>query len=283
MPRFLKDQKRALIFAGLLFTQFVLVSLQVPRGTAPSYFERAVFVLVSPLQKAVHAVFGSAASAWERYVDLRRVEGQNETLQDEVFRLRQENMVLRNDLQGFRDARELASRIAPLGEPFLVASVIGADAADIYKSIVIDRGASDGIRPNMAVVDRAGCLVGRVVGPTGPGSAAVQLLTDSNSAVGVRSETSLVQGILSGDGKSGTCWLRYVLATNETLAEGEELLTSGFDKIFPAGLRTGTVLTVEMDGSLFKRVAVRSHLDWSRMGKVAVLTRMPDDGPAGAR
>jgi rod shape-determining protein MreC len=283
MPRFLKDRKRTLIFAGLLFAQLILVSLQVPRGTAPSYFERSVFILVSPLQKAVHAVFGSAASAWERYVALRRVEGQNERLQDEVFRLRQENMVLRNDLQGFRDARELASGLSSLGEPFLVASVIGADAADIFKSIIIDRGAASGIRPNMAVVDQAGCLVGRVVGPIGPGSASVQLLTDSNSAVSVRSETSLVQGVLTGDGKGATCWLRYVLATNESLVEGEELLTSGFDKIFPARLKTGTVLRVAMDGSLFKRVAVRSHLDWSRMAKVAVLTRTFEDGPAGSR
>ncbi len=273
MPRFLKDRKSALIFAGLLFAQLLLLSLQVPRGSAPSAFERVVFTALSPLEKAVHGLFGGAASIWGRYVYLRRVEAQNERLQDEVFHLRQENMLLRGDLDGLRDARDLAAGLTGLGEPFLVAAVITADAANPYSSIVIDRGSRDGVRPNMGVVDREGYLVGRVVPPVAAGAATVQLVTDDASAVGVRSETSLVQGILAGNSKAGNCWLRYVLATDETLAEGEALLTSGFDGIFPPGLKAGTVESVRLDGSLFKKIVVRSHLDWRRMSRVAVLTR----------
>lgn len=283
MPRFLKDRKNVLIFGGLLFAQLLLLSLQVPRGSEPSAFERIVFTLISPLQRTVTGLFRGTAAVWSRYVYLRRVESQNERLQDEVFHLRQENLILANELAGLSDARELAAGLAGLGEPFLVAAVIGVDASNPYSSIVIDRGSGHGVRPNMAVVDRSGFLVGRVVSPVGPGSATVQLITDDNSAVGVRSETSLVQGILAGNAKGGTCWLHYVLATDETLAEGEELLTSGFDRIFPAGLKAGTIESVALDGTLFKRIAVRSHLDWRRMTRVAVLTRPVEAAPQGPR
>lgn len=283
MPRFLKDRKNALIFSGLLFAQLLLLSLQVPRGSEPSMFERAVFTFVSPLGKGIHGIFRSFSSAWNRYVYLRRVESQNERLQDEVFHLRQENMVLSNDLAGFRDARELSAGLAGLSEPFLVAAVISVDASNPFSSIVIDRGSGSGMRPNMAVVDRSGFLIGRVVAPVGPGTATVQLVTDDNSAVSVRSATSLVQGVLAGNSRGGTCWLRYVLATDETLAEREELVTSGFDRIFPAGLKAGTVESVALDGSLFKRIVVRSHLDWSRMSRVAVLTRTVEGASAGSR
>ena len=283
MPRFLKDRKKALIFVGLLFAQLLLLSLQIPRGSEPSAFERIVFTLASPLQKSVHTVFRGLSSAWNRYVYLRRVESQNEQLQDEIFHLRQENMILANDLAGVRDARELTAGLAGLGEPFLVAAVISVDALNPYSSIVIDRGIEGGVRPNMAVVDRSGYLVGRVVLPVAPRTATVQLVTDDASAVSVRSETSLVQGVLAGNTKCGTCWLRYVLATDDTLAESEELLTSGFDRIFPAGLKAGTVTSVVMDGSLFKRIVVRSHLDWRRMSRVAVLTRAIDASVSEAR
>lgn len=283
MPRFLKDRKNALIFSGLLFAQLLLLSLQVPRGFEPSAFERAVFTLVSPLEKAVYGMFRGVSSAWNRYIYLRRVESQNERLQDEVFHLRRENMVLANDLAGFRDARDLAAGLTGLGEPFLVASVISVDASNPFSSIVIDRGSGGGVRPDMAVLDRSGFLIGRVVAPVGPGTATVQLVTDDNSAVSVRSETSLVQGVLTGNARGGTCWLRYVLATDETLVESEELVTSGFDRVFPAGLKAGTVESVALDGSLFKRIVVRSHIDWRRMSRVAVLTRTVEGASAGPR
>lgn len=283
MPRFLKDRKNALILAGLLFAQLILLSLQIPRGSEPSAFETIVFTLASPLEKGVHGLFRGASSLWNRYIYLRRVESQNERLQDEIFHLRQENMILANDLAGYRDARELAAGLAGIGEPFLIAAVVGVDALNPFSSIVIDRGSESGVRAAMAVVDRSGCLVGRVVPPVSARTATVQLVTDDASAVSVRSETSLVQGVLAGNTKSGTCWLRYVLATDDTLAVGEGLLTSGFDRVFPAGLKAGTVESVAQDGSLFKRIVARSHLDWRRMSRVAILTRTIDAPPPGSR
>jgi rod shape-determining protein MreC len=278
MPRFLKEHRNIVIFAGLLFAQFVLISLQVPLGEEPSYFEKALFVCFSPIQRAVHGLVQGIEGLWNRYLYLRHVEAQNRELRDDLFRLTQKNLALESEVAGLKEARELANRVAELGHPYVIAAVIGRDASNLYKSILINRGARNGLRYQMPVVDKSGSLIGRVINPISPGEAMVQLITDDDSAVGVESATSKVQGILYGDAKGERCWFRYVLATNEQVAEGDELVTSGFDKIYPPGLRVGVISSVRTDGSLFKRIAVRPHLNFKEMRLVAVLTRNSDGG-----
>jgi rod shape-determining protein MreC len=272
MPRFRKEQKKALVFGGLLFVQLVLISLQVPFGEEPTYFEKTVFFLFAPVQKAVHGLFAGAGRLWTRYLYLRDVEAQNQAMRDDMFHLRQENMRLRGELSGLETTRELERTLTGLRRAFLAAAVIGVDASNAYKSIVIDKGARDGLQVNMPVVDKSGNLVGRVVPPIAPGEATVQLITDDNSAVAVQSAVARIQGVLAGDGKSGTCWLRYVLATNEAVAEGEELETSGFDHVFPARIPVGQVVSVTAENSLFKKIAVRPRFRFSDLSHVAVLT-----------
>jgi len=278
MPRFLKEHRNIVIFGGLLFAQFVLISLQVPLGEEPSYFEKALFACFSPIQRAVHGLVQGIGGLWSRYLDLRHVEAQNRELRDDLFRLTQKNLALENDVAGLREARELAGHVGELGPAYIIAAVIGRDAGNIYKSILINRGARDGLRYQMPVVDKSGNLIGRVINPVSAGEAMVELITDDDSAVGVESATSKVQGILYGDAKGERCWFRYVLATNEQVAEGDELVTSGFDRIYPPGLRVGIISSVRTDGSLFKRIAVRPHLNFKEMRLVAVLTRNRDGG-----
>jgi len=276
MPRFLKEQKKALIFAGLLFAQLILVSIQVPLGEEPSYLEKAIFFVFAPVQRAVHGLFTATGRVWDRYVYLRRVEAQNQALRDELFHLRQTDTLLKNALAAVAGTKAMEDALAFLRKSFLAASVIGTDASNVYKSIIIDRGTSDGLTVNMPVVDRHGNLVGRTVAPLALHEGTVQLLTDEDSSIGILSETNKVVGQLAGDAKRGTCWFKYVLATNDQLAEGEELVTSGFDKIFPPGLKVGRILSIAADSSLFKAIKVKPYLNFSDLGQVAVITQRFD-------
>lgn len=277
MPRFLKEQKKSLVFAGLLFIQLIVVSLQVPFGEEPSHFEKAVFFVFSPVQRIVHGLFHASSNVWNRHIYLRQVEAQNQQLRDELFHLQQMNMLLTNELAGLKVTKEMEATLSALQRSFLTAEVISVDAANIYKSIIINKGMRHGLASNMAVVDRNGHLVGRITTPMSLQEATVQLLTDGNSAVSVHSETNKVLGVLAGSGKGGTCWLKYILATNEQLVEGEELITSGFDKIFPPGIKVGKILSIATDNSLFKKVEVKPYLNFSELSHVAVLTQKMDD------
>jgi rod shape-determining protein MreC len=277
MARLLKEQKKKLVFAGLLVAQLILISLQMPLGRESSYFQRAVFFLFAPVQKAVHGLVRAGTGFWGRYVYLRLVETQNQRFRDELFHLRQENTLLRNELERAVAKRDMERLLADLGQSYLVAEVIGADAVGPAKSIVINRGSRHGLKSNMAVVDKWGNLVGRVTGPVSAGEAVVQLVTDDNSAVGVFTETNRVSGVLAGNARSGTCWLKYIQASDDRVLEGDELVTSGFDKIYPAGLKVGRITSVALDGSLLKKIAVKPYLDFSQLSIVAVLIRTPGE------
>ena len=77
------------------------------------------------------------------------------------------------------------------------------------------------------------------------------------------------------------CDLRYVLASATGGKEGEELRTTGFDKIYPAGIRVGAIQSLEQDEAspIFRRIVVKPYFRFDTLDVVAVLTK----GPGGGR
>lgn len=278
MPRFWKKRKKAIVFAGLMFLQALLLSLQIPLGQEASVMERAAFTAFAPVQRTVRGLFRDIGEFWTHNIYLRRVEAQNRAYRDELFRLRQENALLRNGLGRLQLRDEAAAFLLGLRSSFVLADIIGVDTINPYKSVVIDVGTSEGVRAQMPVVDGRGRLVGRVIAPISAGEATVQLVTDNNSAVSVRGADHPVSGLLAGDPSSGRGWLTYVPASEESLVPGEILLTTGFDRIFPAGLEAGVILSVSSDGSLFKKIAVQPSFEIRDQKIVAVLTAAAGGG-----
>jgi rod shape-determining protein MreC len=71
------------------------------------------------------------------------------------------------------------------------------------------------------------------------------------------------------------CLFNYVLATNEDISKGEEVVTSGKDGIFPSGIKVGRIISIVKDGSLFKRIKVEPYFDIRHLNRVAVIMREP--------
>jgi rod shape-determining protein MreC len=271
MPLARPERRKLLVVGGLLVVQLLLVSFQVPLGAAPSVLERAVFFVLAPVQGFLGGGYGLLKGAWNRYLYLRDVEDQNRGLRQEAFRLRQENLLLNRGLNKLQDQEAAARVLSGLHSAFVMASAIGVDAVNVRRSIIIDRGTHDGLRPDLPVVDAQGRLVGRTIKPLTPFQATVELLTNQNFSAGVVTSVSKVVAVLSGDEKTGLCRLKYVLASNEALAEGEELLTSGFDKIFPPGIPVGKIVSVKGEAALFKTIMVRPFMEIRDLGVLAVL------------
>jgi len=272
MSRFLRDRKKTLIFAGLMFAQLIILSLQIPLGQEANLFERTTFAVLAPIQRGVQGMMRFGGAVWSRYVILRRVEDRNRRLRDELFHLRQENGLLRRGLERLENRAEADTLLRGLGRAFCLAEVIGLDAANPFKSIIINRGTRDGLRSQMAVVDAYGRLVGRIIEPIGAGEASVQLITDENNAVSVAGLDHPTAGLLVGNSGNGRGWLKNIPASDGTLVEKEPLITTGFDRVYPRGLPVGTIVSIQTDGSLFKKIAVQPAFDIRDLVLVAVLT-----------
>jgi len=274
MPLFLKEKKSLVVLTALIFFQLILISTQVPLGYGENYFEKAVFSVFSPVQHGILSLFRSIGEFWKNYFYLQNVQSQNRKMKDEMFFLRQENNLLRNALENLRSAKEIEESLLRLHENILVAQVIGFDASNFYKSAVINKGSLDGLRKDMIVLDKNGSLVGRIINPIALKESRVQLITDNESGVGVFSQSKKVMGILSGDDK-GYCFLEYIHVTTEGIYEGEDIITSGKDGLFPSGIKVGKIVSITTSTSLFKQVKVEPYFDIRDLDQVAVIMRDP--------
>jgi len=112
-------------------------------------------------------------------------------------------------------------------------------------------------------------VVGQVVGVT-PYAAKVLLLTDPNSGIDVLVQRTRSRGIVSGSLDSGTV-LKYV-KRSEDVQEGDRLMTSGIDGIFPKGMMVGTVIKVRKQNiGLFQFIEVLPAVQTSRIENVLVV------------
>jgi len=272
MPPWVK-RTNFLVLTGLLVFHLLLISIQVPLGSEKKLFERGVFFVFSPLQSGVVSAVRGIRSVWTNYFDLRRVRQDNQKLKQELFFLNQEKRFLEDRLLLFRSEAEVRESLAAFRKSLITARVVGADAGSYFRSVILDKGSSDGIKLDMAVCDRFGNLVGRTIAPVSLKETMVQLITDPESSVSVISATDRIVGIVSGR-QGAYCVLKYILASVGGGKEEEELITTGFDKIYPAGIRVGQILSIKPTSSVFKDIVVKPYFSFAALEVVAVLPRI---------
>jgi len=269
-----ENRRSVRILAGLAAFNILLISIQIPLGAEKSFFERSIFFLYSPVLRAVTGAARGLGSLWTNYFDLRGVRGENQQLKKEIFFRNQDVRFLEARIRLFQTEVEVRECLAAFRGTIVPARVIGADSANPYQMIILDKGSLDGIGKDMAVCDRLGNLVGRTIDPVSLKETMVQLITDKDSSVSVVSAVDGLTGSVTG--KSGAfCELRYVLASVSGGQLGEELLTTGYDKIYPAGLRVGSIRSLEKDdlSPIFRRIAVVPFFRFNTIDIVAVLTK----------
>ena len=267
--RLLAKFRRAVILAVALVMAFLLMTLQVRHDRAVVSFTRqAVLFLISPVIKVTALTVGSVSRVWEDYVDLRNLRQESLRLTREAAVLQrrisqlEEQALETQRLQGLLAMREISR------EEFLAARVVGKDATNWFKTVLIDRGSLSGLRRNLPVVAPDG-LVGRVVEVT-PTAAKVQLITDPVSAAGGLIQRTRVTGIVSGSLGAGLK-VRY-LPLLADIAIGDEVVTSGMGGVFPKGIPLGRVIAVERrSGALFQEATLAPKVDLSRLEEVLIL------------
>jgi rod shape-determining protein MreC len=150
--------------------------------------------------------------------------------------------------------------------PMVGARVIGASPGTASVTIDIDRGQRDGIKRNMGVITPDG-VVGKVI-EAYANTAQVLLLTDKDSGVGALLEDSRIQSPVGGTGEP-LLVMKYV-PNDDNVNNGERVVTSGMDRIFPRDLPVGTIVEIK-PGNPFKQIRVRPAANLERLEEVIVL------------
>jgi rod shape-determining protein MreC len=207
---------------------------------------------------------------WTDYIDLRHVRDENQDLKKTVDRLRLEQAAL------LEDARQGQRLQAMLGfqEKYIystvAAQVYGSSGSDRSHVFYIDKGARDGLKPDMAVITADG-IVGKVRDVFSH-TAQVLAVNDATSGAGVILETTRIRGVLRGDAV-GRLEVVGILA-DQRIQPGEKVLTAGGDLIFPRGLPVGVVEKVvpDPDRDSFIDIIVKPAAHLERLDEVLVIT-----------
>ncbi len=267
--------RNLIVLVGVLFAQVLGLAVQVKRTTdsEPTRLIRIWAVgVVTPLERALVWVETSTGNVWHNYFYLRGVRAENRNLKQQIERMSLEQVRISQDADQARRLQALLAFKEQFISQTMAAQVIGSSGSEQSRSLYIDKGENDGLKPDMAVITADG-IVGKVLRVYGSTSL-VLLINDQTSGVGALLDRTRLQGILRGT-PAGEVMLEKVMS-DENVPVGEQVLTSGGDGIFPKGLLVGRVTKAAPGSDLFLSIHVRPAADLSRLEEVLVVTKIDE-------
>ena len=256
----------ALVLAAVLLLGFLLMPSQL-QSLFREIGSPIGWVLSWPLRAVASAQEGTA-DLWNGFVELRGVAEENKELRKELEHLKGQNDQLREAAAATERLTALLEFKKRAGLAMVAAQVIGRDTGNWYRTIILNKGESDGFQPDMGVITPAG-VVGRIVKTTAATSV-VLLVTDPNNAIAGLVQRTRDEGIVEGT-TQGLARLKYIPLLSNARA-GDRVVTSGLVGGFPRGLAIGTITRIDKDeGALFQSAELTPDVDVGRVEEVLVI------------
>lgn len=258
-----------LVCAGVAI--FLIGSTDIARSQLTP-FENILKTVVSPIQSGVNRVVTYTTNTVGAVFSIGEIKTENKNLLDKVAKLEAENTLLREyEIQNLR-LRELLNYRDTTMKNYdtISASVIARNPSNWFNTLTINRGGSDGIKKNMAVITTNG-LVGHVIN-VASNSAEVLLIVENTSAVGGLVQITRTPGVIEGLGdNTGNLKMRY-LAKEAPIRINQTVISSGVGGIFPKSIPIGKIIQIETESNgLEKYAIVRPFVDFNRVEEVLVI------------
>src|SRR5262245_47821241 len=237
----------------LIFSALSLVFLVADvRFNYLSSLRQVAAVILYPMQRIAAAPASIVQRIGDFFVTHSSLRADNARLSRENFEqgallqqlkaLEAENAQLRN-LLAARDRVPVA---------LTTAEVLYAARDPFSRKVIVDRGSQHDVLPGQPVVDDRG-VVGQIT-RVYPWLAEVTLVTDKGQFVPVQNVRNGLRSVLGGTGSDGTLELRFV-PLQADYQNGDELVTSGIDGVYPPGLPVAKVSNIERSAEqIFARI-----------------------------
>jgi rod shape-determining protein MreC len=282
-------RRRRAVLAVLVLLSLFLLTAYFGEGSGGTLHgvQRGAMEVLAPIQeganralKPVRNLFGWFGDTLDAKSENKKLQSERDALRKEVARLSVQNHEL-EQAKGLQAQNEQGG----LGDYNPVeARVIARSPSSWYQTFQINKGSSDGVRPDQPVVNSAG-LVGKVKSVS-DGNASVMLLTDPEFGVSAQTLESGEPGSVGpAEGAPGD--LRFDLVPNaKQVRRGETIITAGTStssrvdlrSLYPRGILIGTVSRVETgEGELDRVIHVKPVADLHSLDIVEVLTEPSND------
>lgn len=216
-----------------------------------------------------NAVSGNIFEKYNSVIDYFSLRKINDELANENARLRE---TLQSYL--FSDINEIVERdINQVRIQSISAKVINNSVNRQYNSITLNKGAKDGIKPDMGIICPTG-VVGVILNVSENYSTALSVL-NGRWSVNAKLLKSNHFGPLRWDGNNPYVAVLEEIPYHVVVDEGEKVITSGYSASFPEGIDIGRVIRVEhKDGESFQKIWVQLTTDFKSLNYVEVIQNM---------
>jgi rod shape-determining protein MreC len=259
-------QRIGWLLMAVVVGHILLISTQVSTRRGVPVLEALTFGVFAEVQRATTSGIGSVRDVWQNYFALQETRHENQNLRAEVAQLRVGLQQERALAEQSRMLQKLLDMKMETPLKTTAAYIIAGGASPDFRTATIDKGTSDGLKPDMAVISPAG-VVGRIILPTGR-AAKIQLLIDRDAAAGAVTERGRAQGVVVGTGTS--LRLDHVPGTAD-IREGDRVVTSGIEGIYPKGFEIGQIEKIERRAGEFSEVIIRPAVEFSSVEAVLVV------------
>ena len=260
-------QRPGVVLAAAILLHVVLISAQVNTASGLPVLQVVTFGSFSEVQRGTMALIDGVRGMWSGYIALRQVQQENTALKQELQTLQVRLQEERAEAQRTDNLRQLLELRQRANLDTVAAEGIAGAASPDFKTVTIDKGSSDSLDTDMAVISPAG-VVGRIILPSRRASK-VQLLIDRNAAAGALIERTRVQGVVVGIG-DGMLRMQYVPGTAD-VKTGDLVVTSGIDGIYPKGFVIGTIDHADRGAGAYHEIVIRPAVDFSRLEEVLIV------------
>jgi rod shape-determining protein MreC len=235
-------------------------------------------LLAYPLQRVAMAPVQLAVGVAEFFSSQVQLRRENDALREKQLQAAKDLVTLEalaaenTQLRRLVEARERLPRKSTLAE------ILYSGRDPFSRKVIIDKGGKDGIQPGLPVVDDVG-VIGQVT-RVYPLLSEITLVTDKDHAIPVQVVRNGLRAVAYGAGDGATLDLRF-MAANADILNGDVLVTSGIDGIYPPGIPVAKVARIERDAAYaFAKIACMPTAGTDQHGQVLVLARDANLPPA---
>ncbi|MCP3874157.1 MAG: rod shape-determining protein MreC [Desulfobacteraceae bacterium] len=262
--------RNLLIFVGValfIAINFIVITMSSRNSLPSSGIERLTISIISPFQKTVTKTINMTQNIWETYFSTVVAIQENSELKNQLGKaIEIKNRYEELELENLR-LKKFVNFTGQVPDTYVAAQIIARDPSPWFKTIMIDKGAKDGLEKGSPVLVSEG-IVGQII-KVAKNYSRVLLIIDRNSAVDALVQNSRVRGIVKGN-NDDNCFFVYALRKDE-VKEGEMIISSGMDQVFPKGLKIGRILKVtKVHSQLFQDIMIETSVDFNKIEEVLV-------------
>jgi rod shape-determining protein MreC len=239
---------------------------------------QAISTVVYPVQRTALAPVEAGGRIGDYFQSIADLQQENEQLRAGKLKDAQDLLTLdalraeNTQLRGLLDARQRAKSEA------IFAEIMYAGRDPFSRTVIIDKGTTQGVVRGQPVIDTGG-VIGQVT-RVQPLVSEVTLVTHKNHSVPVQVVRNGLRAVAFGLGDAESMELRF-LPLNAPVEQGDEIVTSGIDGLYPPGLPVGKVARVDRESTqTFAKVLVAPAGGTGQYRQVLVLRPVGEAPPA---